>query len=161
MDGQMNQKPGLEPPTGPRAVVLIPARNEATTIATVVRHVKTIIDRDIVVIDDASTDATASLARAAGATVLPLPLRLGAWGATQTGIRYALRTGYQIAVTMDADGQHDAADIERAVPFESRGQQIGAVAVTDEMHVPRLGILGQRFGIFVHEPFDVFFPDRT
>lgn len=108
----MNQKPGPEPLTPPRVVVLIPARNEATTIARVVQHVKTVIDRDVVVIDDASTDATASLAGAAGATVLPLPLRLGAWGATQTGIRYALRTGYQIAVTMDADGQHDAAHIE-------------------------------------------------
>ncbi len=77
----------------------------------VVRSVQLALNFAVVVIDDASTDATARAAQAAGATVLPLSLQLGAWGATQTGIRYALRHGYQIAVTMDADGQHDASQI--------------------------------------------------
>lgn len=61
---------------------------------------------DVLVVDDASTDGTATAARLAGATVLQLPVGLGAWGASQTGIRYALREGYVSVVTLDADGQH-------------------------------------------------------
>jgi glycosyltransferase involved in cell wall biosynthesis len=57
-------------------------------------------------VDDASTDDTAAVARAAGAIVLRLPLGLGAWGATQTGIRYARREGFSQVITLDADGQH-------------------------------------------------------
>src|SRR5690606_13952641 len=47
------------------------------------------------------------IAKAAGATVIPLPDQLGAWGATQTGMRYALRHGFDMVLTMDADGQHE------------------------------------------------------
>lgn len=96
-------------PAAPRrsgVVVVIPAFNEAPTIARVVMEIKHSLDCEVVVIDDVSHDATTAAARAAGATVLPLPLKLGAWGATQTGLRYALRAGYGTAITMDADGQH-------------------------------------------------------
>lgn len=62
----------------------------------------------VVIVDDASTDNTIACARAAGATVLPLVTRLGAWGGIQTGIRYALAHGFEYVVTMDADGQHEA-----------------------------------------------------
>src|SRR4029079_15818273 len=54
----------------------------------------------------ASSDDTAAAARAAGAAVLTLPLGLGAWGATQDGIRYARRNGFQGVITLDSDGQH-------------------------------------------------------
>ena len=50
-----------------------------------------------------------------GATVLRLPEQLGAWAATQTGMRYAVRKGFDIAVTMDADGQHDSSDIRNLI----------------------------------------------
>ncbi len=93
-------------PHRPGVVVVIPAFNEAPTIARVVAEIKHSLDCDVVVIDDASHDATLATARAAGATVLPLPLQLGSWGATQTGLRYALRAGYDTVITMDADGQH-------------------------------------------------------
>jgi hypothetical protein len=89
-------------------VVLIPAHNEQQTISKVIQEAKSALDSEVVVIDDASKDNTAHTARTAGATVLPLSLQLGAWGATQTGIRYALNAGYQTAITMDADGQHQA-----------------------------------------------------
>lgn len=85
---------------------MIPARNEAATVAEVVRGVLAQGRCDVLVINDASTDATAAEARAAGATVVDLPLNLGAWGATQTGMRYAQRNHYEIVVTLDADGQH-------------------------------------------------------
>src|SRR5690606_21901012 len=66
-----------------------------------------------IVVDDASNDGTGTAARAAGAGVIRLPVRQGAWGAIQTGMRYALRSGYCNIVTMDADGQHDAGSVRR------------------------------------------------
>lgn len=89
-------------------VVVIPAHNERSDIARVIREIREVCDLDIVVVDDASSDDTVQRARQAGAFVLPLALQLGAWGAIQTGIRYALRRGYAYVLTMDADGQHEA-----------------------------------------------------
>ncbi len=87
-------------------LAVIPARNEAATVAEVVRGVAASLACTVLVVNDASTDATAAAARAAGAVVIDLPWRLGAWGATQTGMRYALRRGFRTVVTLDADGQH-------------------------------------------------------
>ena len=92
-------------------IALIPARDEAGTIGEVVRQVRQELDIRVVVISDASTDATAELGRSAGARVIDLPLQIGAWGATQTGIRYARRKGFERVVTLDADGQHDPASL--------------------------------------------------
>ena len=89
-------------------IVLIPAKNEALTVASVVREIIAHFCADVLVINDASTDNTAEEARQAGATVLTLVCSLGAWGATQTGLRYALQKKYRYAITMDADGQHQA-----------------------------------------------------
>jgi glycosyltransferase involved in cell wall biosynthesis len=87
-------------------LAVIPARNEATTVADVVRAVIANVGCTVLVVNDASDDDTAPSARTAGAIVLDLPCRLGAWGATQTGMRYAQRNGYATVVTLDADGQH-------------------------------------------------------
>lgn len=106
-------------------VILIPAHNEHTTIGEVVRDIKLHQGYDVIVIDDASTDDTAHAARNAGAIVLPLSLKLGAWGATQTGIRYALGRGYRTAVTMDADGQHNALHIHALLkPLAARDADV-------------------------------------
>jgi hypothetical protein len=74
--------------------------------------VKAELDCDVVVIDDVSSDSTIDIARSAGATVLPLTMSLGAWGAMQTGIRYAVKHNYDIAVTLDADGQHPVSSVK-------------------------------------------------
>jgi glycosyltransferase involved in cell wall biosynthesis len=66
---------------------------------------------DVVVVDDGSRDGTAAIAAAAGAVVLRLPFNLGIGGAVQTGYKYALDEGYQIAVQVDGDGQHDPLEI--------------------------------------------------
>ena len=92
-------------------LAIIPARNEAPTVADVVRGVVASLGCDVVVVSDASTDGTAQAARAAGAVVIELPCRLGAWGATQTGMRYALRHGFRTGVTLDADGQHHPSEL--------------------------------------------------
>ncbi len=113
--------------------VLIPARNEVDTVGDVVRGARQATGWEVVVIDDASADATASRAREVGARVLPLPVHLGAWGATQTGIRYALRQGYEMAVTMDGDGQHLAHELRSLLaPVES-----GEADVSIGAHVGR------------------------
>ena len=87
-------------------VAVIPARDEAATVAAIVAGVRESLGCVVLVVDDASTDATAEIARKAGATVLTLPIGLGAWGATQAGIRYARRNGFAGVITLDADGQH-------------------------------------------------------
>ena len=91
-------------------LVVIPAQDEAATIGGVVAEVRA-LGYPVLVVNDASRDATPRLARAAGAEVLDLPCRLGAWGASQTGIRLARRQGFRAVVTIDADGQHSPADI--------------------------------------------------
>ena len=96
---------------GETTIILIPAFNESMVVGAVIKEIKAHCNLPIVVIDDASTDNTVDVAQNAGATVIPLPAQLGAWGAMQTGLRYALRHGYTTAVTMDADGQHAATSL--------------------------------------------------
>lgn len=102
----------MKPPSHYKPIIiLIPAKNEVNTVGQIVHEVRNQITATIMVIDDASHDDTAKVARAAGAKVLPLPFSLGAWGAIQTGLRYASKHGYHTAITMDADGQHEAKSI--------------------------------------------------
>ncbi len=96
-----------------RCIVIIPAFNEQKDIGGVVREVRRVSGFPVLVVDDCSQDETISLARAAGARVIPLSQQLGAWGALQTGLRYAAREGYEFALTMDADGQHEAVWIDK------------------------------------------------
>lgn len=98
-----------------RTLVVIPARDEETTVGQVVQEVRAVSGYDVVVVDDRSADATAAKAEAAGGIVLPLVVSLGAWGAMQTGMRYAISHGYEVVVTMDADGQHTVAAIDDLV----------------------------------------------
>ena len=91
--------------------MLIPAHNEEATVARVVSEIRRLWGHPVFVIDDCSLDATGEMAQAAGAILLPLPMQLGAWGAIQTGLRYALRQGCRMAVTIDADGQHEPASL--------------------------------------------------
>jgi glycosyltransferase involved in cell wall biosynthesis len=110
-----------EPSTDKQLVVLIPALNEAATIGRIAGEVRAELDCDVVVIDDASTDNTAQEARAAGAIVLPLRLQIGAWGAIRTGMCYAFKHGYGVAVTMDGDGQHLVSSLQSVMaPIESK-----------------------------------------
>ncbi len=91
----------------PRCIVIIPAHNEAKDIAYVIGEIHKHSNFPVAVVDDASTDDTVIKAREAGAAVVvPLAVQLGAWGATQAGLRYALKNDYSYAITMDADGQH-------------------------------------------------------
>lgn len=93
-------------------LIIIPAKDEEAALPSVLSNLAaTVPDLDVVVIDDGSTDATAAVAAAGGATVLSLPFNLGIGGALRTGFRYAVREGYQRGIQFDADGQHDSTQI--------------------------------------------------
>ncbi|MCX7620758.1 MAG: glycosyltransferase family 2 protein [Acidimicrobiales bacterium] len=95
-----------------RPLVIIPAWNEEAPLPSVLESLATSAPNcDVVVISDGSTDRTAEVARAGGATVIELPFNLGIGGALRAGFRYAVREGYQRAVQFDADGQHDPTQI--------------------------------------------------
>ena len=102
--------------------ILIPAWNEEATVADVVNKIRQVGLYDVIVINDASTDRTADCAAEAGARVLNLTVNLGAWGATQTGIRFALKKGYRQVITMDADGQHLSSAIPHLLEPIAMGQ---------------------------------------
>ncbi|HFD11099.1 MAG TPA: glycosyltransferase family 2 protein [Crenotrichaceae bacterium] len=88
-------------------LIIIPAHNEEKSIATVIDAIHKRYQYPVLVVNDMSHDATAFVASNAGAKVLNLRAQLGAWGATQTGVVYALKKGYKIVITLDADGQHE------------------------------------------------------
>jgi polyprenyl-phospho-N-acetylgalactosaminyl synthase len=94
---------------------IVPVFNEATTVARTVTELHAAFGQ-VVCIDDGSTDGSAEIALAAGATVLRHVVNLGQGAALQTGFDYVLRhTGAQLAVTFDADGQHLVEDAVRMV----------------------------------------------
>jgi glycosyltransferase involved in cell wall biosynthesis len=88
-----------------KLLIIIPAHNESYSISQVVSSLIS-QEYEVLVIDDASTDDTAEIALREGAKVMSLVNNLGAWGATQAGLRYANRNAYEMVLTMDADGQH-------------------------------------------------------
>jgi glycosyltransferase involved in cell wall biosynthesis len=93
------------------ALVVIPAFNEEDALPdTLTELARVAPDLDVLVVDDGSRDATARCA-AARARVLRLPFNLGVGGAVRAGLRYASTTGYTRVVVVDADGQHDPADV--------------------------------------------------
>ena len=105
-----------------QGAVIVPALNEGAVVTDVVGSILGVIGLPVWVIDDNSSDDTASEAASAGARVIKLKEQLGAWGAVQTGLREALRMDLDFVVTMDADGQHLASDIPRLVKALRREQ---------------------------------------
>ena len=102
--------------TARRTLVAIPAWNEEGSIASVIAKVREHRpDADILVVSDGSTDRTAEFARAAGATVAVLPFNVGVGGAMRTAFLHASRNGYQAMVQVDADGQHEPAELDALI----------------------------------------------
>jgi glycosyltransferase involved in cell wall biosynthesis len=103
-----------------RVCIVIPAYNESTVIGDVIVKIikvfsETPYSTEIVVVNDASTDKTSDVARRHGAIVIEHLLNSGAGSATTTGLSYAGRNRFDIAATMDADGQHSAECVLRGV----------------------------------------------
>lgn len=134
--------------TGQRALLIIPAFNEAGSIANVIRGVRPYFAGDVAVIDDGSEDETGRRAREAGAIVLRHSCNLGIGGAVQTGYLFALRRGYDLVVRQDGDEQHDPSYIPRLLELLLRDQAdivVGSRFLAREGYqstwVRRLGIL--------------------
>lgn len=99
-----------------KCLVMIPAYNEEASIQKVIHKLKIDCPEvDYLVINDCSKDGTEEKLRQIGASFVSLPLNLGIGGAVQTGYQYAWNHGYDIAVQIDGDGQHDTAYLEKVI----------------------------------------------
>ncbi len=97
-----------------KMLVIIPALNEAESVARVISSVRQQIPQaDVLVVNDGSWDATAARATEAGAMVLHMPYNVGIGASVQAGFQFAEKQGYDIVIRNDGDGQHDAAEISR------------------------------------------------
>src|SRR5579884_3187168 len=99
-----------------RRVAIVPAYNEERNVVRVLAELRALDPGlEVVVVSDGSTDRTADVAAEAGAHVVRLPFNLGIGGAVQTGFRFAFEQGYELAVRLDGDGQHDASQLAAVV----------------------------------------------
>jgi len=100
-----------------KILIVVPAFNESGNVRLTVEEIlRSCPGANVVVVDDGSTDATGHEARQAGAKVLSLPFNLGIGAAVQTGLLLAFQQGYDIAVQVDGDGQHDPKFISSLLP---------------------------------------------
>lgn len=100
-----------------KIIALIPANNESDHIQTVVAATRQYLP--VLVVDDGSRDATAQLAESAGARIVRHPTNLGKGAALITGFKESLRDGCTAVITLDADGQHDPAEIPLFLEYYS------------------------------------------
>lgn len=130
--------------------VVIPAYNEGTKLAEVLRGVLECVPK-IVVVDDGSTDNTYEVAKRCGVTVLRHRINRGQGAALATGIEFALRSGAEAIVTFDSDGQHSATEIPMMLEPLERGEAeavLGSRFVKDTVHnMPALRKLIVKGGI--------------
>lgn len=124
----------LETGAAARCVAVIPAYRAEGSIEPLVRRVAA-LGLPVVVVDDASGDATAAQARAAGAMVLSRQANGGKGRALRDGFQYALDSGFEWVIILDADGQHEADEIPNFLRAAREGW--GQVIVGDRMRRPR------------------------
>lgn len=132
----------------PKTLVIIPALNEADSIAYVIGQVREHAPwADIAVINDGSKDNTGSIAESCGAIVLHMPYNVGIGSAMQGGFLYAERSGYEVTVQNDGDGQHNPAEIPilvRSLLEQNADLMIGSRYIEDRGYVTpwqrRIGI---------------------
>jgi glycosyltransferase involved in cell wall biosynthesis len=106
-----------------RRIAIVPAYNEQGAIGGVIDEIVAFDpDCDVIVVDDASTDSTSERASEHGALVVRLPFNLGIGGAVQTGFRYAADKGYDLAIRVDGDGQHNPAELTELMAAVSAGR---------------------------------------
>jgi glycosyltransferase involved in cell wall biosynthesis len=124
-----------------KIILVIPAYNEEEHIRSLIDSCQLMGYHDIVVVDDGSTDNTARTAKKAGTIVLSHVINRGVGAATQTGLRAAQLLGADIAVTIDADCQHQARDIKKLVDAlveHDKDVVIGSRFLQHENEIPRL-----------------------
>jgi len=106
-----------------KCLIIIPAYNESENIEKVINNLtENYPQYDYVIINDGSTDNTKEICRRNHYQVLTLPVNMGIGGAVQTGYRYALENGYDAAVQIDGDGQHDVSYLGAMLKLLEDGQ---------------------------------------
>ncbi|HGZ6123817.1 TPA: glycosyltransferase family 2 protein [Streptococcus pyogenes] len=119
-----------------KKLIIIPAYNESSNIVNTIRTIESDApDFDYIIIDDCSTDNTLAICQKQRFNVISLPINLGIGGAVQTGYRYAQRCGYDVAVQVDGDGQHNPCYLEKMVEVlvqSSVNMVIGSRFITKE-----------------------------
>lgn len=119
-----------------KKLIIIPAYNESASIADTVRDIQTKApDFDYVVINDCSTDNTLEICKENNFNYVSLPINLGIGGAVQTGYKYAQKYGYDMAVQVDGDGQHDPAFLQEMAAYleeHDLDMVIGSRFITNE-----------------------------
>jgi len=114
--------------------IVIPTYNEVATIGDIVRHIRR-QGREVVVIDDGSTDNTAQISRDCGAVVLRNKKNQGKGYSLIRGLRYALEKNFDAVITMDGDGQHCPEDIFYFI--QSAQSSKAGMIIGNRMHNPR------------------------
>lgn len=132
-----------------KILIIIPAYNEETNITEVIEETKTNIPQaDIIVINDASQDSTSLVAKQKGIEVISHVCNLGIGGAVQTGFKYACQKGYDIAIQVDSDGQHNPQEIPRLLkPILNQEADV----VIGSRYIKNMGFktsLARRLGMF-------------
>lgn len=129
-------------------LIIIPAYNEEQSILQTVALLKQSTQYDYIVVNDGSTDQTQSILRYEDIESITLPINLGIGGAMQTGYKYAQRHGYEYAIQLDADGQHNPSDLDSLV---TTIQKTGADMVIGSRFFKKTnyrGAVSRRAGIF-------------
>ncbi len=119
-----------------KKLIIIPAYNESENIVGTVRDIEeNAPDFDYIIINDCSTDNTLEICKQNHFNYVNLPINLGIGGAVQTGYKYAREYGYDIAVQVDGDGQHDPAFLQQMAEYLEEHQLdmvIGSRFITNE-----------------------------
>ncbi len=140
-----------------KILVIIPCYNEQDNINKVVRNLKAANSEvDYVIVNDCSTDDSAKICDSNGLNYVSFPFNLGIGGSVQCGYQYAVEHGYDIAVQMDGDGQHNPEYLENILEPIKSGKAdmcIGSRFITKEgfqsSKLRRLGIGIISFVIFI------------
>jgi glycosyltransferase involved in cell wall biosynthesis len=139
-----------------KILIIVPAFNEAENIRGVIQKLHSENTAwDILVINDASHDNTSAIARKTGlADVIDLPINLGIGGCVQTGFRYAMNKGYDIALQFDGDGQHSAEEIHKLLEIvRSKEADVAIGSRFRQKHDGFKSSLFRRMGIRMFEWF--------
>jgi glycosyltransferase involved in cell wall biosynthesis len=128
-------------------IALIPAYNEAERIGCVIQQARAHV-AEVVVIDDGSADDTAGVAKSAGARVIRHERNQGKGATIVTGLEYFRQSDAAAAILLDADGQHDPAEIPKFLAVTGAGIVVGS-RMQDTREMPVVRALTNRFTSWV------------
>lgn len=139
-------QPVIEPPVeaGTRALILIPAFNESQRILPVLSEARQFYE--VLVIDDGSSDNTSEIAEKAGALVIHQVPNQGKGSALRMGFQHALESGYQVAITIDADGQHKPSEIPQFIDTYNQNLADLIIGARDFTQIPIIRRIANSLG---------------